>query len=129
MERQSFKLLGINLGTGRDWDYADDSHWWIYNFEPAQGLALPACDLLNIKLDVGLFEACAADGSIESSTSIVGTIYNAAPHNPVKVRATVNVDDITETTVDSIFPDTISLRQLLSGFGEYTSLVLVITKP
>lgn len=129
MERSPYTFLGRAIGTGTGWDYADKDHWWIYDFEPAQGLALPACNLLNIKLDVDLFEATAADGSIESSTSIVGTIHNAAPHNPVKVRATVNVDDITETTVDSIFPDTISLRQLLSGFGEYTSLVLVITKP
>lgn len=129
MGRQSFTLLGVEIGTGSGWDYADHSVWWIYDFEPVSGLPLQKCDSLNIDILNGLFEARAADGSIESSTSITETIHNAAPHNPIKVYATVGVDGLTKGRTENIFPDTISLRQLLASFGEYTSIALVITKP
>lgn len=79
MARQSFILLGVKIGTGSGWDYAENVVWWIYDFEPASGISLPKCGLLNIDIHNGLFEAQAADGSIESSTSIVETIHNAKP--------------------------------------------------
>lgn len=74
-EPTPFTFLGRLLGTGEGWDYADESHWWIYHFQPAVGIQIPACDTLHIDTVNGTFTAQNQRSETIATLNIVKTLY------------------------------------------------------
>ncbi len=60
-ERNEWKFLGRPIGTATGWDGEMDA-FVLYDFEPAQGIDLPACDL-QIEIEAGLFKGYDNDGN------------------------------------------------------------------
>jgi len=61
-ERIELRWLGKVLGTISGWDGDPGEDWWGYEFEPAEGVALPKCSCLRMDEDEGKITAEDAEG-------------------------------------------------------------------
>lgn len=61
--RTTYSFLGRKLGTGTGWDGDPAEVWWIYDFEPAEGVNLPSGDLY-IDGTAGLIGLANEDGEV-----------------------------------------------------------------
>lgn len=79
-KRSVCKFLGRNLGTFTGWDGDPGESFWLYNFEPAEGIPLPKCETLTINEIAGQFQVLDTDGnSVPGQTWDIITILRDIP--------------------------------------------------
>ena len=73
-ERSDWIILGRVIGTATGWDQTDTFAVNLYNFEPANGVSIPAADCLSIQFEDGLAKIYSDDGKILRSIDIITAI-------------------------------------------------------
>lgn len=79
MTRTDLIVLGRKLGTYEKWDEADAMAVTFYNFEPAEGVRIPACASLFLSWDNGSCIAQDRDGEPMGPNQDLATLCASLP--------------------------------------------------
>lgn len=75
-ERHPLIILGRTIGTYNGWDELEDPDFFVYEFEPAPSIPIPACDCLIIQYSKGTFEQTDNGGDAFATFDIIETLAN-----------------------------------------------------
>ena len=70
-------ILGRVIGTATGWDQFDTFGLQLNDFEPAEGVEIPAGDCLAIHFEIGAFDVFNNDGEIIASGDLLSAIKDA----------------------------------------------------
>jgi hypothetical protein len=78
-KRLDWVVLGRKIGTATGWDQADTFVMQIYDFEPADGVGLPASECLSFDFENGVAETYDEKGKTTESRDLVTSLFGIVP--------------------------------------------------